>query len=121
MTREGPETKLVNRMRKAAQEKYGDRLVVIKHHGSQFSEAGVSDLIGTLDGVFFACEVKAPESYGNSIERALQDGPTLKQRAFVQRVNRAGGIGGFAASVSGFLDLLEHAEMTAEGWRYGPS
>lgn len=107
---EGPEARLVKKMREAGKEMYGERLVTIKYHGSQYSEAGVSDLLCVLDGVFVACEVKAPESYGGSVDKAVQTGPTLKQRAFMARVVAAGGVGGFAASVEQFMDLLAEAE-----------
>jgi hypothetical protein len=104
--KQGPETRLVKRMRDAGKAAYGSRLVTIKYHGSQFSEAGVSDLLCCLDGVFVACEVKAPESYGGSITKALAEGPTIKQRAFLDRIAVAGGIAGVAADVQGFMDLL---------------
>lgn len=107
---EGPETKLVKKMRDAGQKMYGNRLVTVKYHGSMYGEAGVSDLLCVLDGMFIACEVKAPESYGGSVERALKVGPTVKQRAFVARVIKAGGIGGFAATVDQYMDLLADAE-----------
>lgn len=107
MAKEGPETRLVKKMRDAGRDKYGDRLITIKYHGSQFSEAGVSDLLCCLDGVFIAVEVKAPESYGGSVEKALAEGPTIKQRGFVARIIRAGGVGGFAATVEQFMDILD--------------
>lgn len=109
----GPETKLVKKMRDAGREKYGERLVVVKYHGSQYGEAGVSDLLCCLDGVFLAIEVKAPENYGGSTERALEKGPTVKQVAFITRVANAGGIGAVAASVEGFMELLAEAEHMA--------
>lgn len=102
----GPETKLVKKIRDAAHAEYGKRLVDIKYHGSQFGEAGVSDLLCCLDGVFVAIEVKAPESYGNSVDRALELGPTVKQRLFVGRVLAAGGCGGFAATVEQAMEIL---------------
>lgn len=114
MAKSGPETRLVNRMRKAAKAHYGTRLVIVNHHGDQFSEAGVSDLLCCLDGVFVAVEVKAPESYGNSVERALEKGPTLKQRLFVGHIIASGGVGGFAASVEQFMALLQEAERFLE-------
>lgn len=120
MSKSGPETKLVAKMRKAGAEKYGDRLVLTKYHGSQFGEAGVSDLLGTLDGVFLAIEVKAPESYGGSVERALRDGPTVKQRLYVNRVLTAGGCAGFAATVEQFMDILDHAEGSGDGPGFVP-
>lgn len=113
MARQGAETRLVAAMRKAGTARYGDRLVVVKYHGSGFSEAGVSDLLCVLDGVFVAVEVKAPESYGNNIERALTKGPTVKQMAFLDRVALAGGVAGVAATVQGYLALLRDAEQAA--------
>lgn len=110
MGRPGPETKLVKKMRDAGHDKYGSRLVTVKYHGSEYSEAGVSDLLCCLDGVFVACEVKAPESYGGSVERALAEGPTIKQRAFISRIIATGGIAGVAATVEQFLDLLEKVD-----------
>lgn len=97
---------------------YGDRLVTIKYHGSAFGESGVSDLLCCLDGVFIACEAKAPESYPvggkPSVERALAEGPTVKQKAFMARVREAGGVAGAAASVEGFMALLHAAEAMVE-------
>lgn len=111
MGKPGPETRLVAKMRAAGKAAYGSRLVQIKYHGSEFGEAGVSDLLDCIDGVFVACEVKAPESYGGSVERALAEGPTPKQRAFIARIRKAGGVAGVAATVEQYLDLLAEAAM----------
>jgi hypothetical protein len=113
MSKSGPETKLIKKMRDAARDIYGSRLVTIKYHGSQFGEAGVSDLLCVLDGVFVAVEVKAPESYGGSVEKALADGPTPKQRAFGLRVEKAGGVFAVCADVPGFLETLARADEAA--------
>lgn len=110
MGREGPETRLVKKARDAAKKKYGERVLVIKQHGNGYSQAGVSDLLACLDGVFVAAEAKAPESYGGSVERAIEKGPSLKQRAFIESVKKTGGVAGVFASVDGFLALLEEAE-----------
>lgn len=110
MGKPGPETKLVKKMRDAGRAKYGGNLVTIKYHGGTFSEAGVSDLLQCLFGVFVAVEVKAPEHYGGSVERALAEGPTKKQRLFVDKVNRAGGEAGFAATVDQYMEILARAE-----------
>ena len=122
MSKQSPETALVLKMRKAGRAKYGDRLVDIKYHGDAMSEAGVSDTLHCLDGVFVAVEVKSPESSTHkrktieaSIEHALEKGPTVKQRLFVARVLAAGGCAGFAATVEQFMEQLEHAESMAEG------
>ena len=52
-------------------------------------------------------------AYG-SVERAVEKGPTLKQRAFAQRVRAAGGVAGFAADIDGYMALLEEAERMVE-------
>ena len=106
MGKPGPETRLVGKMRDAAKAKYGERIVIIKYHGSQFTEAGVSDLLICLDGRFLAVEVKAPERYGNSEDRAISEGPTVKQLAFGSRVSAAGGTFAVCATVEGFLAVL---------------
>lgn len=95
---------------------YGTRLVMVKYHGSQFTEAGVSDLLCVLDSIFVACEVKAIENYGMSIERALSEGPTRKQRAFLRRVAEAGGVASVACTVEQFLETLRCAADREIGW-----
>lgn len=114
MGKPGPETKLVKKMRDAGKAEWGDRLVTVKYHGSAYSEAGVSDLLCVIDGTFVACEVKAPESYGNSVERALAEGPTVKQMAFLRKVDAAGGLGAVVATVAQFLEVLYNATAYSE-------
>lgn len=113
MSKPGAESKLTKKMRLAGKAAYDERLVVVKYHGDMMGEAGVSDLLCVLDGMFIACEVKAPESYGNNVERALRKGPTIKQRLFVQRVLVAGGCAGFAATVEQFNEIIDHAAERA--------
>lgn len=115
MAKQGPEGRLIDRAKKAAQEKYGNRLVWLKHHGGPFATAGISDLLICLDGVFVAIEMKAPENYSNSTYKAVTTGPTVKQRSFIDRVETAGGVGGYAASVEGVLYLLDEAAERALG------
>lgn len=110
------ETRLTKRMVEAGKDKYGTHLVLVKYHGSEFSRAGTSDLLGCLDGAFFACEVKAPESYGNSVERALDEGPTVLQRAFIGHVLAANGYGWVAATVEQFMHGLEVIDEMNRGW-----
>lgn len=101
MGKAGPETRLVAAMRTAAKEKYGDRLVVVKYHGSAYSQSGVSDLLCCLDGAFVAAEVKVGTSYGL----------TKLQEAFLETVRRSGGESACVRSVEEFLALLERAEI----------
>jgi len=122
MPKPGPETTLVKKMRDAGKAEYGHRLVTIKYHGDMMGEAGVSDLLCVLDGVFVACEVKSPLSSKHkrstveaSVQHALDHGPTLKQRAFVARVLQASGCGGFAATIDQFMEQLACAEQVSTG------
>jgi hypothetical protein len=108
--KQGHETRLVKKMREAGEKAYGSRLVTIKYHGGMYGEAGVSDLLCCLDGVFVAVEVKAPESYNGSEERAMTEGPTIKQRLFLSRIEKCGGIAGVAVNVDQFMDLLAEVE-----------
>lgn len=123
MGREGPETKLIKKMREAGTEKYGDRLVQVKNHGDAYTEAGLSDLTCTLDGVSIACEVKSPEASAHkrktveaSIAHALEHGPTVKQRLFVARILKAGGCAGFAATVEQYTEILDCAAERDGGY-----
>lgn len=115
MAKEKPEARLIRLSRKESKAKYGKRIREFKHHGSAFSEAGVSDVIGVLDGVFFACEFKAPESYGNNPEKALREGPTLNQRTYISEVIEAGGVGWFASTTEHWMLGLEAVELQAQG------
>jgi hypothetical protein len=119
---DGPETLLVRQMRKDGRDEYGHRLVTIKYHGDAMAEAGVSDILAVLDGVFIACEVKSPKSskykratLEASIKCALDKGPTLKQRQFVKRVLDASGCAGFAATREQFMEQLACAERVSSG------
>lgn len=116
MAKSGPETKLLNKMRDAAADAFGSSIVQIKYHGGPYSSAGVSDTLHCVDGIFVAIEVKAPESHGGSVERALANGPTVKQRAFVRKVLEAGGVAGFAATVDQYLEILDCAYQRHGGF-----
>lgn len=115
--KQGAETALTLKMRKAARDKYGPTFRPVKYLGALGSEAGVSDLLCCLNGVFIACEVKSPESSTHrrktveaSIAHALTQGPTVKQRIFVGEVLAAGGVAGFAATIEQFMVMLACAD-----------
>lgn len=100
----GPETALGIQMRAAAKKVYGSSLVVVKYHGNGFSEAGVSDFLCCLRGMFVAIEIKSPKTkYGRA-------GATVKQKAFGARIEKAGGIFAVCDSVPSFLACLEYVE-----------
>lgn len=65
----------------------------------KFSLKGVSDIVGILPGGrFLAIEVKRP---GN------ERGVTLEQRAFIDRINKSGGLAFVATSISDVRARLE--------------
>lgn len=73
----------------------------IKTHGSpQF--AGLPDIIGCLNGRFFALEVKRPGGYY---------GVTDRQQAVLDQVTVAGGIAKVVTSVEDVKYLLELSEL----------
>jgi hypothetical protein len=99
MGKPGPETRLIAAIRKhvRATPEYRDVLIV-KQHGSAFSEVGVSDLLCCVAGVFVAVEVKAPEG---------RHPVSVKQQAFGDRVLKAGGAFGVVRSVEEFCEILD--------------
>lgn len=120
MGKPGPETRLSLKCKKDAKEEYSTRLVIIKYHGDESSEAGVSDFLGTLDGKFFAIEMKAPETYNGNVERAIKKGPTLKQRIFLMRVRKSGGCWAVCATREQFLETMRAIEQHEVGQTFGP-
>ena len=69
-----------------------------KFHGSAFGAAGVSDLIGVLEGRFIAIEVKMPGKEKNL---------TKLQALFLKTINSCGGIAFMATSLQEVRDELE--------------
>lgn len=108
MARQGPEARLIAKCRKAGHDAYGSRLVIVKYHGDMMGEAGVSDLLCCLDGVFVAIEMKAP---------GKKNTVTLKQQAFMNRIELAGGFTAVCDSVEGFLETL--AQVAERSGRIG--
>lgn len=105
MAKQGPEAKLIRQMRDKAKAEYGDRLVIVKYHGSQFGEAGVSDFLCCIDGVFVTVEVKTPTGI-----------VTPKQQAFGARVMNAGGLFAVCRTVEEFLETLGSAVSAVQGF-----
>lgn len=54
-----PESRLQRKIRKELEKEVGGWWVKI--HGGPFQAAGIPDLIGCVEGLFFALEVKTPE------------------------------------------------------------
>jgi predicted transcriptional regulator with HTH domain len=80
------ESKLQRSIRKYLEEVYG--AFFFKTHGSEFQISGLPDLVGCLDGLFVAIEVKRPGKDAS-----------LNQLAVIKRIRRAGGIAFVARSI----------------------
>ena len=93
-----PESRLRSRIIKRLRE-HGGRWIVT--HGSQYQEAGVSDILGCLDGKFWALELKTPEKF-----KRPGHGLTPLQVEFIKNVRDAGGVAFCVCSVEQVEFLL---------------
>lgn len=82
----GPETRLRIKIVEALKLNFPG-LRPIKIHGSEYQEAGISDLICCYKGLFIAIEVKQPGKFPEPI-----------QAYFLKTIERAGGCAFFAVS-----------------------
>jgi len=90
------ETALVTAMKKALAAELGGRW--IKIHGGPYQEKGVSDILGCLDGVFIAIEVKMP---------GKENKVTDMQARFLRQIKRNGGITLVATDIDEVIDQLK--------------
>lgn len=97
-----PETNLSKRVKKALLARFPG-ILVTKIHGGPYQEAGVSDMLCCYEGRYIAIEHKV----GNNT-------PTLLQLDFLERVEKAGGIGGVSYSVEESVQIVEKAVQFAE-------
>lgn len=77
-----PESRLQLKIRKALELEFPGSFWR-KIHSSEFQSAGIPDLVGCVEGYFFALEVKMPDNK-----------PTPLQRAVMQKIRDAGGYAG---------------------------
>lgn len=108
MARQGPETRLVNRIRDAIKAEHPDAWVM-KVHGGSYQTAGTPDLLVCVQGRLVAIEVKAPKP-GESRE-ATYGRVTPLQRAVLASLLRAGAVAGVALSVE---DALSFTALASE-------
>lgn len=67
-----------------------------KVHGGMFQEAGIPDIVGCKEGIFFALEVKTQTGK-----------PTKLQEYTLKKIKEAGGICGVVRSVEDVKNLLD--------------
>lgn len=94
-----PESRLQRKIQQAIADEFGGWFKKI--HGNQFQGAGIPDLIGTINGLFIAIEVKIPGK-----ERTI----TPIQAATIKKIKEAGGIAFVTTSVDETLEKL-HSEL----------
>ena len=92
-----PETRLRAKIVKAVEKEFGDDVYIKHPHGSMYS-AGLPDLIGCLEGTFFALEVKTPEN---------RSGATKLQQLHLDQIETAGGVAAVVRSVDEAINALE--------------
>lgn len=89
------ETRLRGKIVKAAKAEFPE--IHIEHpHGSMYS-SGMLDLVGCLESVYFALEVKMPTN---------RKGATDLQQATIDSIIRAGGVAAIVRSTDEALEVL---------------
>lgn len=101
-----PETRLVNRIRKAILAEWPDAWVV-KVAGGPYQTAGIPDLLACIDGRLFGLEVKHQKP-GESREKALAR-VTIRQQATIDRLVQAGAVAGTVLEVDETLALIKQS------------
>jgi hypothetical protein len=91
----GPETRLRKKIVKALQEKY-PRAYIRKIHGNAFQNIGIADLLCSIEGYFFALEIKIPGK--KATEAQMLEG---------RRVINSKGVFGVVTSIDETLNLVE--------------
>lgn len=99
----GPEAQLVAKIKRAVQDRY-PLAWVIKNHGSQFSTAGVPDLLIIIDGAAVLLEVKAPKA-GESAASVMSRVTPIQMNC-IEQIRKAGGVAEVVWDVGQALDVL---------------
>ena len=97
-----PESRLQLRIRHDLEAAVGGKW--FKVHGGPFMDAGISDLIGCVDGLYFAFEVNRPET---------SDDATDLQLEFGEEVTQAGGCFAVVTSSEQAIALVRSAQAEA--------
>lgn len=101
---EGPETRLVKKMRAALSDRYPGCWHV-KQHGGQYSQVGVPDILVCIEGHFLALEVKAPRD-GES-DATILSRVTPLQSETLAKLRKAGAIAEVVWDVDQMLETIE--------------
>lgn len=96
-----PETRLVKRIRKRLQAEW-PKSRWFKQHGGLYSESGVSDLIGCVEGMYCALEAKTAKGEASEL-----------QKEFIKDILRAGGCAGVVRTPEEAVALVRSARAKA--------
>ncbi len=96
---------LVSAMKKALAKELGGRW--IKIHGGPFQEKGLSDIIGCLDGLFIAIEVKMP---------GRESKVTDMQRRFLSQVTENGGLALISSDIDATIEIIDEKLGGEPNW-----
>lgn len=99
MARTSPESRLQKRIQNAVRDEWDDAFM-FKVHGGPYQQAGIPDLVGSVEGRFVALEVKHPDQ-GHE-ESAIQ-------RIVRVRLEKAGAIVAVVESVDEALDFIRRS------------
>lgn len=99
MSRQGPETRLKNRICGAIRREYPGAKV-IKIRQDAYQERGISDVLVCVMGQFVALEVKVDHRKYDASEH---------QRNFIRQIQEAGGVAGVVETPEEALILIERA------------
>lgn len=94
------ETRRQRKIRQTLEREVGG--VWFKTHGGPFQDAGLADLIGCVEGLFFAFEVKEPDG-----------DPSELQLDFIKDIEEAGGIAAIVIDGEDAVHLVRHALLRA--------
>jgi len=96
------ESQLVSAIKKALAKEFGGRW--IKIHGGPYQEKGVSDILGCLQGIFIAIEVKMPGKEKNV---------TDLQQKFLDQIKENGGVCFVSTDVEETINIIRSEVMTS--------
>ncbi len=99
-----PETRRQKKIRRALEREFGG--FWFKHHGSEFSEVGIPDLIGCVGGFYVGVEVKEPGETAEAIQKTIH-----------KKIRGAGGICVTSCSESYIISVVREALESAKGRR----
>lgn len=102
----GPETRLVNRIKRAIEAEHPSSWV-LKTHGGPYQQAGVPDLLVSLGGLVVGLEVKCQRP-GESVEAARRR-VTVRQALTLEAMRGSGAVAEVVVTVEEALSVLRNA------------